>query len=233
MPGRQASGPRRALTVLRTGGRMTPGRRTIVQGPASTSAETFTDLVFLDGSGRLHTKKVSSSVDDYARAIIDGLGEVFRDTGISGRTSPRVLHGTTVASNAVLRARGAPDGADHHARDSAMSSDPPPPDAAALRPHVGEAGAARRALTSQEVTERIDAHGASRRRSTAEVEQASNGSSGEGIEALAVCLINSYANPAHEEQIKALVKPSAPRPGGLLQRRGAPEIRGTSAPRPR
>src|SRR6266851_4027834 len=34
---------------------------------------TFTDIVFLDASGRLHTKKVSSSVDDYARAIIDGL----------------------------------------------------------------------------------------------------------------------------------------------------------------
>ncbi|HXA61155.1 MAG TPA: hydantoinase/oxoprolinase N-terminal domain-containing protein, partial [Streptosporangiaceae bacterium] len=62
---------------------------------------TFTDIVFLDASGRLHTKKVSSSVDDYARAIIDGLREVFRDTGVTGADIVEVLHGTTVASNAV------------------------------------------------------------------------------------------------------------------------------------
>jgi hypothetical protein len=67
---------------------------------------TFTDLVFLDEGGRLHTKKVSSSVDDYARAIIDGLGEVFRDTGITGADIAEVLHGTTVASNAVLEQKG-------------------------------------------------------------------------------------------------------------------------------
>ena len=30
---------------------------------------TFTDIVFLDAGGRLHVKKVSSSVEDYARAI--------------------------------------------------------------------------------------------------------------------------------------------------------------------
>ena len=71
---------------------------------------TFTDLVFLDPSGRLHTKKVSSTVDDYARAIIDGLGEVFRDTGITGADIAEVLHGTTVASNAILEQKGARTG---------------------------------------------------------------------------------------------------------------------------
>jgi len=34
---------------------------------------TFTDLVFLGEDGQLHTKKVSSSVDNYARAITDGI----------------------------------------------------------------------------------------------------------------------------------------------------------------
>src|SRR5215467_9092915 len=34
---------------------------------------TFTDIVFLDAGGQIHTKKVSSSVDNYARAIVDGL----------------------------------------------------------------------------------------------------------------------------------------------------------------
>ena len=43
---------------------------------------TFTDIVLLDADGRIHTKKVSSSVDDYARAIVEGLDEVFRETGL-------------------------------------------------------------------------------------------------------------------------------------------------------
>jgi N-methylhydantoinase A len=40
---------------------------------------TFTDIVFLDPEGRVHTKKVSSSVDDYARAIVDGVRELFAE----------------------------------------------------------------------------------------------------------------------------------------------------------
>ena len=71
---------------------------------------TFTDIVLLDPDGRIHTKKVSSSVDDYARAIVDGLREVFEETGLGGRDVVEVLHGTTVASNAILELRGARTG---------------------------------------------------------------------------------------------------------------------------
>ena len=68
---------------------------------------TFTDIVFLDADGRIHTKKVSSSVDDYARAIVEGLREVFRETGLGGRDIAEIRHGTTVASNAILEHKGA------------------------------------------------------------------------------------------------------------------------------
>src|SRR5262249_32296459 len=71
---------------------------------------TFTDIVLLDADGRLHTKKVSSSVDDYARAIVAGLREVFSDTGLAGTDIVEVLHGTTVASNAILELKGARTG---------------------------------------------------------------------------------------------------------------------------
>ena len=74
---------------------------------------TFTDIVFLDVEGRRHTKKVSSSVEDYARAIVDGLREVFDETGLSGRDVIEVLHGTTVASNAILELKGARTGLTH------------------------------------------------------------------------------------------------------------------------
>ena len=69
---------------------------------------TFTDIVLLGSDGSVHTKKVSSSVDNYARAIVEGLGEVFRETGIApARDSTKIRHGTTVASNAILEHKGA------------------------------------------------------------------------------------------------------------------------------
>src|ERR687891_1738384 len=71
---------------------------------------TFTDIVLLDATGRIHTRKVASSVDDYARAIVEGLGEVFRETGLAGHDLAEVLHGTTVASNAILELKGARTG---------------------------------------------------------------------------------------------------------------------------
>ena len=88
---------------------MARGRR-LCSGSASTSAARSRTSCFLDASGRLHTKKVSSSVDDYARAIVDGLREVFRDTGLTGADIAEVLHGTTVASNAILEQKGARTG---------------------------------------------------------------------------------------------------------------------------
>src|ERR671936_1940036 len=71
---------------------------------------TFTDIVFLDADGRIHVRKVSSSVDDYARAIVEGVRELFHDTGLDGGDVGEVLHGTTVASNAILELRGARTG---------------------------------------------------------------------------------------------------------------------------
>ena len=44
---------------------------------------TFTDIVFLDADGRRHTRKVSSSVDDYARAIVDGLRSVLTNPAMA------------------------------------------------------------------------------------------------------------------------------------------------------
>ena len=68
---------------------------------------TFTDIVLLGSDGTIHTQKISSSVDNYARAIVEGLIEVFRDTGISAGAIDEIRHGTTVASNAILERKGA------------------------------------------------------------------------------------------------------------------------------
>ena len=71
---------------------------------------TFTDIVLLGADGTIHTKKVSSSVGNYAQAIVDGLAEVFGETGLAGKAIEEIRHGTTVASNAILEHKGARTG---------------------------------------------------------------------------------------------------------------------------
>ena len=68
---------------------------------------TFTDIVLLGSDGTVHTKKISSSTGNYAQAIVDGLSEVFSETGLSGAAIDEIRHGTTVASNAILEHKGA------------------------------------------------------------------------------------------------------------------------------
>src|SRR4030095_17125654 len=71
---------RSALTLIGPRGRMAHGGEPALFRVGVDIGGTFTDLVFLDPGGRLQTKKVSSSVDDSARAIIDGLADVFPAT---------------------------------------------------------------------------------------------------------------------------------------------------------
>ena len=71
---------------------------------------TFTDIVLLAEDGSTRTRKVSSSVDDYARAIAEGLARLFEELGIEGDDIEEIRHGTTVASNAILEHKGARTG---------------------------------------------------------------------------------------------------------------------------
>src|ERR1051326_2926851 len=71
---------------------------------------TFTDIVLLGDDGSRYTKKVSSTVDDYARAIVEGLAALFAEIGAEASGIAELLHGTTVASNAILEHKGARTG---------------------------------------------------------------------------------------------------------------------------
>ena len=187
---------------------------------------TFTDIVFLSDDGRLHTRKISSSVDNYARAITMGLGQVFGDTGLGPGDVEEILHGTTVASNAILERKGARAGliATEGFRDILQIRNlrvprlydiawdkPPPLIERYLRVVVGE---------------RIDTHGEVRRPlDPADVERAVDQLLGEGVEAIAVCLINSFANPAHENMIKEVIERRAPDLPHCISYEVLPEIR--------
>ena len=45
---------------------------------------TFTDIVFVSPDGAVITRKVSSTVDDYARGIIEGIGQVITSHALEG-----------------------------------------------------------------------------------------------------------------------------------------------------
>ncbi len=165
---------------------------------------TFTDIVLLDADGRVHTKKVSSSVEDYARAIVDGLREVFEETGLRGPDLAEVLHGTTVASNAILELRGARTGlittkGFRDVLEIRRLRTPRLYDLAWEKP----VPLVERYLRL-EVNERIDGRGrVLEPLDPADAERAIARLLAEDIEVLAVCLVNCFANPAHEQEIKS------------------------------
>lgn len=167
---------------------------------------TFTDIVFLDRAGRVHTRKVSSSVEDYAQAIARGLARVFDETPITGPDVTEFRHGTTIASNAILESRGALTGliTTRGFRDVLelrnlrmprlydLAWEKPPP-------------LVERRLRV-EVDERVDADGTILTPlARADAEAAVDRLVAEGVEAIAVCLVNSFANPAHELLLKEVL----------------------------
>lgn len=159
---------------------------------------TFTDFVRLDGR-RLTVHKVRSTPDDPSRAILDGLGEIAR-----GAETPGVIHGSTVATNAVLERTGARVALvatrgfedvlriGRQTRTELYNHFVPLP-----RPLVGP-------LMTFGVSERLDAAGVSLVDvDDNEVERLAAQLRASGAEIVAVCLLHSYANPQHEQAVAA------------------------------
>lgn len=172
---------------------------------------TFTDIVFLDEDGNVRTKKVSSTVDDYAQAIVNGLAEVFEEQGLTGKDIVELLHGTTVGSNAILEMKGARTGliTTEGFRDVLeirtlrmprlydLHWEKPPP---LIERYLRRA-----------VKERIDTNGnIDTPLDLADAERKVQMLLDENVEAIAVCLINSYTNPVHEQAIAEIIRAKAP-----------------------
>jgi len=187
---------------------------------------TFTDIVFLGTDGALHTKKISSSVDNYARAIAEGLEGVFQDTGLRGADVDEVRHGTTVASNAILELKGAKTGLITtkgfrdvlEIRNLRMPrlydltwQKPPPLVERYLRVVVEE-----RINSNGDVEQPLN---------PADAERAVGALLAEGVEAIAVCLLHAYANPVHEQMIQAVIARCAPHLSVCISSAVLPEIK--------
>ena len=172
---------------------------------------TFTDIVFLGADGEIHTKKISSSVEDYAQAIADGLDQVFGETGLAAADVEELRHGTTVASNAILETKGAKTGliTTKGFRDILEIRNLRMPRLYDLRWEKPVPLVER--YLRVVVDERVNAQGGiDRPLDPKDAGRAVDRLLAEGVEAIAVCLIHSYANPEHELMIKEIVQRKAP-----------------------
>ena len=69
---------------------------------------TFTDLLlFNDDTGESFKTKVPSTPDDPSRAVVGGTKDICELADIEAKEIEYFLHGTTVATNAVLEGKGA------------------------------------------------------------------------------------------------------------------------------
>jgi N-methylhydantoinase A len=175
---------------------------------------TFTDLLVVDeATGRTFRDKVPSTPDDPSRAVVAGARAVCEANGISPEEVGLFLHGTTVATNAVLEGKVARVGlvvteGYRHILQIARSLVPgglaawiiwPKPEPLAPLEATVEAPG-RMGADGVEVRP-IDV---ARLRANLEVLK------GEGVEAITICLMNSYVNDAHERQVAAIVSDMFP-----------------------
>lgn len=67
---------------------------------------TFTDVV-LELDGQVHSTKVLTSREDPSDAVMDGIEQIFSETSATPNDVEIILHGTTLATNALIERRGA------------------------------------------------------------------------------------------------------------------------------
>jgi N-methylhydantoinase A len=67
---------------------------------------TFTDIVLLRDDGRLFSKKVLSTPDDYSKAIEEGVASLLLEVGVAPDQIAEFAHGTTIATNAIIERKG-------------------------------------------------------------------------------------------------------------------------------
>ena len=174
---------------------------------------TFTDISLLDrGSGTVWRAKTPSVPTDPSQAFMTGVNMVLEDAGINAAELSRVLHGTTVATNMILEDKGA--------RTALITT-------RGFR-HVLEIGRqdiprhanlftwvkpARPVPANRiyEVNERIGTGG----RVLEPLDEASVTALVERlrakeVEAVAICLLHAYANPAHEQRVAAVLREQLP-----------------------
>ncbi len=190
---------------------------------------TFTDLLLIDeDSGATHRAKTPSTPDDPSRGVLSGIQKICEAARIEPSELAHVLHGTTVATNAVLEGKGARVGllvteGYGQVLQVARSFVPgglagwiiwPKPEPLAALEHTIE------------VPERVDARGDVLRALDEDaLREGLRELKGRGVEALTVSFVNSFANAAHERRAAEICAEELPDLPVSLSSRVLPEIR--------
>lgn len=172
---------------------------------------TFTDLILADSErGRIFTHKVPTTTADPSLGMVQGIVELCEQAGITPADVEQVLHGTTIATNALLEHKGAEAGMittkgyrdvihiGRHQRPqhySIMQEIPWQDRPLVRRRHrkvVGE-----RIGPRGEVLTPLDED---------EVRQVALELKAAGVSSIAVCLLFSYVNDVHEERVRAIIR---------------------------
>ncbi|MEF2070317.1 hydantoinase B/oxoprolinase family protein [Consotaella aegiceratis] len=187
---------------------------------------TFTDFILYDAEGRtVRLHKVLTTPHDPSQAAMQGLDEIAQAAGIGLAEVGEILHGTTLVTNAVIERKGARLGliTTQGFRDILEMGFEQRYDIYDLFLSFPDPLVARD--WRLEVPERIDRDG---RIVTALDETAVHEMlarlDAAGVEAVGVCLINAYRNPAHELRIGEIARESFPHLAVSLSCEVVPEI---------
>jgi N-methylhydantoinase A len=188
---------------------------------------TFTDLVVIDErTGAIRVGKVLTTAKDPAHGVEQGVQSLLEEAGVDPARVHAVAHGTTLATNALIERKGARTAllTTQGFRDALeirregrydmydLLIDPPAP----LVPRHLRFEVPERLLPDGSVLRPLDE--AAARRVISQLVDA-------GVEALAICLLHAYLNPAHERRLAELVRQAAPHLAVSCSSDVVPEIR--------
>jgi N-methylhydantoinase A len=176
---------------------------------------TFTDVAAVDERGRVVIAKSASTPRDPSEGLMEGLRLLAAEFGTDLRgllaATTSIVHGTTVATNALLERKGAKVGlltTEGHRdviemreglKDDRYNLRMPPP--VPLVPRARRLGVRERMRFDGTVMTRLDAKS---------LGAAVGRLAKEGVEAVAVCYLHSYRNPRHEVETGRLVAKRLP-----------------------
>jgi len=174
---------------------------------------TFTDFALFDeAAAEIAIHKQLTTPDDPSRAVLEGVSAMLRDNGVAIGDVASLAHGTTLVTNALIERKGAVTGmlVTRNFLDVPDMAREQRYDLFDLRLSFPEPLVPRD--RRREITERVEFDG--------NVAEALDLQSAEaavrdlvetsGIQALAICLLHAYANPAHEQAIEAMVREKFP-----------------------
>jgi N-methylhydantoinase A len=189
---------------------------------------TFTDLLLInEATGETYRAKTPSTPQDQSIGVMNGIERICKDAGIDVSEVTEFMHGTTVATNAVLEGKGAVVGlivTDGYKQVLQIARSFVP---GGLAGWIIWNKPLPLALLENtvEVKERIGARGDVVRPVDEEsVRQAVRKLKANNVQAITVSLINSFANGDHEKKIRDIVKQEFPEVPVSLSHEVLPEM---------